>query len=170
MNSYVTVEITGKDVKHFIKSLYKSNIRFYLLDVTKKEAVATDSYQDYLKIKEIKTINKVRVINYKGLIKIKQLFSIYKIFILSLILGICFLTLLTNTIFEIQVIHDKQEVRTFIKDELDKKGIKKYGFVKKFKENEKIVNEIISSNKDKIEWLELERVGCKYIARVTLRK
>ena len=170
MNSYVTVEITGKDVKRFIKSLYKRNIRFYSLDVTKKEAIATISFQDYLKIKEIKTIYKVRVINYRGFIKLRQLFSIYKIFVLSLLLGIFLLYMLTNTIFEIEVVHDKQEMRTFIEEQLEEYGIKRYKFVKSFKENEKIVNEIISSNKDKIEWLELERIGCKYIARVTVRK
>ena len=53
MNSYVTIEITGKDVKRFIRTLYKRKIRFYYLDINKRQAIATVNYQDYLKIKEI---------------------------------------------------------------------------------------------------------------------
>lgn len=170
MNSYVMVEITGKDVKRFIKNLYKRNIRFYSLETKNKEARATISYQDYLKIKDMKTIYKIRIINYKGFIKIKQLFSIYKIFILSLLLGIILLFILTNMIFEIEVVHDKQDIRTFVMEQLEKYGIRKYNFVKSFKENEKIVDKIITSNNNTIEWMEIERVGCKYIVRVTVRK
>jgi len=170
MNSYVTVEITGKYVKRFVRSLYKKNIRFYSLDFKLKYVCATISYQDYLKIKELKTIYKVRIINYKGLIKYKQLFSIYKIFIFSIMLGFLLLFVLTNTIFDIDVIHDKKDVRLFIQEQLNLYGIKKFQFVKSFDENEKIASKILTSNRNKLEWLEIERVGCKYIVRVEERK
>ena len=169
MNSYVTVEITGKYVKRFVRSLYKKNIRFYSLDFKLKYVCATISYQDYLKIKELKTIYKVRIINYKGLIKYKQLFSIYKIFIFSIMLGFLLLFVLTNTIFDIDVIHDKKDVRLFIQEQLNLYGIKKFQFVKSFDENEKIASKILTSNRNKLEWLEIERVGTKYIVRVEER-
>lgn len=170
MNSYVTIEITGKDVKRFVKSLYKRSIKFYYLDISKGKAVATVSYQDYLKIKEIKTIYKIHIINYKGLIKIKQLFSTYKVFVFSVILGLFLLYILSNMIFEVKVIHDKQDIRAFVGEKLNDLGIKRFKFVKTFEENEKIVNEILTKNRDKIEWLEIERIGCKYIIRVEERK
>lgn len=170
MNSYVTIEITGKDVKRFIRTLYKRKIRFYYLDINKRQAIATVNYQDYLKIKEIKTIYKIHIINYKGLARVKQLFSTYKVFIFSSLVGIIILYILSNTIFVVDVVHDKKEIREFIKEKLNEHGIKEFSIVKNFEENEKIVNEILVGNREKLEWMEIERVGCKYIVRVTIRK
>ena len=39
-----------------------------------------------------------------------------------------------------------------------------------FKKRKKIINKIVSDNKDKIEWLEIERYGSKLTIKVTERK
>lgn len=170
MNSYVTLEITGNDTKRFITSLYKRNIKFYTLNLGKKKSYCTVSYQDYLKIKEIKTIYKIKIIKYNGLVKLKNLLSFHKIFILTIIFGVLLLFYLSNIVFHIEVINEKKEVREFIYNKLQDKGIRKFSIIKKFSEREKIINEILSENHDYIEWMELERIGCKYIVRVDVRK
>ncbi|MCI8588299.1 MAG: hypothetical protein HFG40_01460, partial [Bacilli bacterium] len=68
------------------------------------------------------------------------------------------------------VVHVKEEMRSFIAEELAKEGIRPFHFQKSFDEQEKIVKKIVFNYRDKIEWLEIERVGTKYIAKVEERK
>ena len=53
--------------------------------------------------------------------------------------------------------------------ELKSHGIFKYNIVKSYKTKEKIEKEILSNNKDKLEWIEIERSGVKYIIKVEER-
>ena len=170
MNSLVTIEITGKNVKRFIQMLYKRGIRFYFLTYQEKRAEATISYEDFLKLKEFKTIFEIHVLSYKGFIKIQRMLSFYKIFITFFLLGIFFLIFLSHIIFDVQVIHDQQEVRDFLKEELRNRGIFKFSFVRSFDEAEHITSDILQKHREKLEWLEIERIGCKYVVRVEERK
>ena len=77
---------------------------------------------------------------------------------------------MTNTIFDIEVIHNSSEIRNFIKNELKKVGIKKYGTKKTYEELQIIKEDLLNKYKDKIEWIEIENKGTKYIVRVELRK
>ena len=170
MNNYVLVKITGKDVKRFTMSLYKKGINFYKIKYQNKSVYLKISYQDYLKLKEIKTIYEIEVIKLYGIIRIKELFSIYKIFIFSVIFGVCLIYFLSNIIFDIEIINDKSEIRELVKSELEKYDIKKYKFVKSFYKNEEITSNILKNNRDKLEWMEIERIGNKYIVKVEQRK
>ena len=170
MNNYVLVKITGKDVKRFTMSLYKKGINFYKIKYQNKSVYLKISYQDYLKLKEIKTIYEIEVIKLYGIIRIKELFSIYKIFIFSVIFGVCLIYFLSNIIFDIEIINDKSEIRELVKSELEKYDIKKYSFVKGFYKNEEITDKILKNNRDKLEWMEIERIGNKYIVKVEQRK
>lgn len=169
-NSLVVLEITGKDIPRFIRSLYKRGIRFYRISTLKHIAHVTVSYSDYLILKEIPTIYEIRVIKYHGLARILEFLNIYKIFLFFIILGTCLLYFFSNLILEVEIVHDKQEIRSFLEEELSKYQVHKFSFIKNFSENEKIVSEILQNHRDKIEWLELERVGTKYIVKVTERK
>lgn len=86
------------------------------------------------------------------------------------IIGFIFLLLLTNTIFNVQVIHNDKDVRTLLINELEEYNIKKYSLVKSFDYVEKVKNDILIKYKDKIEWLEIERIGVNYFVRLELRK
>ena len=66
--------------------------------------------------------------------------------------------------------HNSSEIRSFIIKELEKKGIKKYSFKKNYKEIQSIKKQILSEFKDKIEWIEIENKGTKYIIRLELRE
>lgn len=169
-NSLVVLEITGKDIPRFIRSLYKKGIRFYHLSTFNHIAQVTVSYSDYQKIKDIPTIYEIRIIKYCGLAKILKFLQIYKVFLISLMLGIFFLYFLCNIIFDVEVIHDKKEIRNFILEELKEYHIHKFSFVKSFDKNEKIVAEILKKHHSKIEWMEIERIGTKYIIKVEERK
>jgi len=170
MNSFVTVQITGKDVKRFVRFLYQRKIRFYDLEYHPHSVYATLCYADYLVLKEMHTIYEIRVVRYKGWLFIKKVVSTYKIFLLSFLVGLVFLVFLSHVIFSVEVVHDKQEIRDFVQEELEKRGIHKFALGKSFSENEKIVADILKTHRDKLEWMEIEKVGTKYIARVEERK
>lgn len=170
MNKHITLRIRGKDVKRFIRNLYKQNISFYNIEYLKNEAYIRISYSDYLKIKEIKTIYEIEIVKYHGLLKIKEIFLFYRMFLIFLFIGGLFLIFLSHIIFDVEVVYEKEDIRNFVLNELKKYGIEKYRMVKPFYKNEEIVSNILKDNKDRIEWLEIENYGSKYIIKLEERK
>ena len=77
---------------------------------------------------------------------------------------------LSNFIFDVEVIHANFEIRELVYRELRKNGIEKYIFRKSYQELENIEKNILDNNKTKIEWIEINRSGTKYIVRVEERK
>ena len=67
-------------------------------------------------------------------------------------IGIALLLLLTNIIFDVEVVHNKKEIQELLISELKKYGITERRFIKSFKDVEKIKEEILNKYKDKLEW------------------
>jgi len=61
-------------------------------------------------------------------------------------------------------------LRELILEELETEGIKKYNLVVSYEKKEKIKENLLKKHKDKIDWLEIERTGTKYIIKVEERK
>lgn len=169
MNRY-DIEITGKNLRQFLKNLHNMKIQFFKIEQTDKSLIICVNEEDYQKIKKIKTIYDMRVIKLYGPIKIKTFIKKYKLFLVLLLVNFLFMMFLTNIIFEVQVIHTKKEIRELIYEELEKRGIKKYKFILPFAKQEKITEDIIKENRDTIEWMEIERIGVKYVVKVEERK
>lgn len=92
-----------------------------------------------------------------------------KIFIPCLIFGIILLFCLSNIIFSIEVVHTNKQIRELLLTELDNYGVKRLSIKKSYKQLQRIKENIINKHKDKIEWLEIENVGTKYVVRVEMR-
>lgn len=170
MNSYITVKITGKDVKRFVLSLYKRNFNLYNIKYIDNYCFLTLDYRDFLKLQEIKTIYEIEIIKLHGFVKVKYFLSQYKIFLISCVIGLIFMLLLSSLITSIEVMNNSASLREFMYEELEKYGIKKFNFAKGFFENERLADEILKNNRDKIEWMEIERIGNKYVVKVEERK
>lgn len=171
LKSKIKVKITGRKVEYFLKKLISSKIE--LLDikiVNHKELIVLIYKKDYEKLLEIKSIYEIETLGYRGSIKIKKLISINKFLISYIFLGLALLMLLSNTIFEVEVVHNDKNIRDFLTKELSNYDIKTYKFKKSFEEIEKIKKEILEKYRDKIEWLEIENIGTKYIVKVEERK
>lgn len=167
--SYYKLKISGKDVKRFIKMLYRLNVYFEEVEFNDNFCYVKVDKESYKKIRNIKTSYEIELINLYGLKKIEEFFKKNLIFILSSILGVVFIFILSNLVFEIEVVHNDKKIREIILNELDKYGIKKYNFVKSYDYIQRVKENILSNNKDKIEWLEIERIGTKYNIRVEKR-
>ena len=171
LKSKIKVKITGRKVEYFLKKLMSSKIE--LLDIkliNHKELIVLIYKKDYEKLLEIKSIYEIEILGYRGMLKIKKIIDINKVLISFIFLGLALLILLSNTIFEVEVIHNDKSIRDFLIKELSNYDIEPYKFKKNFEEIEKIKKEILEKYRDKIEWLEIENVGTKYIVKVEERK
>lgn len=169
LNSIYEVKIDGKDVKRFVKTLYRRGIELLNIYYTEDSIYIKLDKKNYDKLQEIKTIYEIKLTMVYGLAKWIFLLKHNMIFIISALVGLVFLVFLSNITFEIEVVHRKEEIRKLIYKELDRYNIKKYSFIKSFDEQEQIAKNILDNNKNKLEWLEIERVGVKYIIRVEER-
>lgn len=171
LKSKVRIKVTGKHPKRFVHKLVSNKIELLNIKYPSDNVVLIWIYKkDYVEVERLKTVYEASVIDAEGLIKIRKHIFINRYLIFSIILGISLLIFLTNLIFSIEVIHTNKEVRDFMIRELKLYNIKKYKFKKSYKEIEVIKKDILNKYKDKIEWLEIENVGVKYIVRIQLRE
>ncbi len=169
-HSIIKIKIEGRNVNHFLKRLINQNIQIIKqIPISYKEVHLIISYDDYLKIKDTKTIYQITIINKYGKLKAQSLFTknIYLLFFMLLGLGLLYF--LSNIIFSIDIIHSSHQVKQLISSELKEYGLTKYSFKKSYQELEKIEEQILNNNKDKLEWIEIETSGTKYIIRAEER-
>lgn len=171
IESSVRVKITGKNVNNYLKRLIANKID--LIDLkynSHNEAVVTIKYSDYLKLKTVRSSYDVKVTNTYGKLRIRNKMKRSYILLSSIILGIALIILLSNIIFSIEVIHTNKSVIELVGNELNKNGLKKYTFKKKYKDIKKIEDKILNDNKDKLEWISIDIIGTKYVVRIEERK
>lgn len=170
MSSKILIRINGKRVERFIQRLYDNNIEMLNIDVKNKEEAYIRIYKDDIeKLLNLKSIYEVEIIRYYGPYEFKRLIK-KNIFLLIIgILGIILLFTLSYMIFDIRIIHNDPELRELLISALEEHGIKKYTFRSSYEEITNIKTKILEIHKDKIEWLEIERHGTKYIVRAEMR-
>lgn len=170
LKSKIKLIITGKNINRFIIRLNNNNIDILKSNQINKEQIEIIIYEkDLEKVIKLKTIYNIEKKEEYGLIKIKKEINKNKYIIISMILGYALLIFLCNIIYEVDIIHNDEETRNFLKQELKSYGIKEKTLKKDYKKIEQIKKEIINKNRDKIEWLEIETIGTKYVVRVETR-
>lgn len=171
ITSTVKVVVEGKNVNNYIKRLIKDKIDIIslkYLDYNKVEIII--KYSDYLNLLDNRTIYKLKVIEKYGKLKFRDRIKKNYILFISLIIGIFIIIFLSNVIFDIEIIHTNKEIIELMEKELKKYDIDKYHFKKDYDEIEKIEDKILEDNKTRLEWIEIEEVGTKYIIRIEERK
>lgn len=170
MMSKYKVVVEGKNPDYFIKQLIKNNIFIYEIKKEYKKLEIIISTEDFDKLKKIKTSYKYYVLDSYGVAKFKYFVKKYLFFLVCLGFGVGVIVLLSNVIFDVEVIHSNAYIREIIYNNLKEKGIYKYRFKVSFLEKEKIVDWILKKETNDIEWLEIEEVGTKYVVKVEQRK
>lgn len=166
LKHYVLIEISLRDNVSMLKILHQLNVNIYDIAYYSQKVVLKVEYQDlnligkYYKYKIKKHFN---IFNYKQILKTN--FFILLFLTLFILITYC----LSNIIVSVQVIHTKPEIRELVFNELKKNNLKKFTIKKDFNDISIIKDKILSANPDTIEWLEIERVGMKYIVKVEER-
>jgi len=171
LKSTVKLRIEGKNNERFLRYLIKDKIEILELKNIDVHTIEIKVFkEDYEKIKEIRTLSQILLVDEYGMLKIKKILSKNSFLILFLILGYAFLIFLGSFVFDIEVVHNDKEIRDLLIKEFSNYKIEKGKFKKSFNELSKIKEEILDKYKDKLEWIEIEESGTKYIVRVEERK
>lgn len=169
INRYKLV-ITGRNPDYFLKKIIKKKINIYDLEKTHKKIYIVVDDVGLDDIRSIKTSYKIQVVGRLGLARVKYVIKKYMLFLIFFVFGIFVNIFLSNIIFDVDVVHSNPYIRELVFNDLKKYGIKKYNFKVSYARKEKIVNKILSDEKDDVEWLEIDSIGTKYIVKVEQRK
>ncbi len=170
LNNKYLVRIEGKNPHRFFLSLVKMHLEFLQVKEENDYLEVWVDEKNYERLIDIKTIYEIKLVKIKGIKAVTEEIKKKKFFFISLIVGLFLLLFLSNIIFDVEVVHTKKEIRDLLYEELDNYGIKRLHFCISFEKKEKIREEILEKHKDTLEWIEIERVGTKYIVRVEERK
>lgn len=171
MNNYVLVKIEGKNVANYVKWLIKNKINVINLNIIKhNELHIIVDYRDINLLNKYSKTYKITIIKKYGKLRIFDTIKHNIIIISCLIFSVIFIYILSNVIFSVDIIYNNQEMVKLMTKELAKYDIKKYRIKKKYSYLNAVKNKILSDNKEKLEWLEIEESGTKYIVRLVERK
>lgn len=161
--------IVGKNPKRFLDNLISLKISLYDVKLTDKELIIVVDLDDYDKILKLKTSYKIKAIDYYGLVKYKGILKKYNVFFICLIIGLVLIKVLSSIVFDIDIEHPKSEIRELVLADLEEFGISKYHFKVSYDEKEKIIKKILHKETDRLEWLEIDSIGTKYVVKVEER-
>lgn len=171
MNNKIMISITGKNPSFFIKRYVVGKINYSCYKEVKHNKInIMISYDDYLILKQIKSTYEIEIVKMFGFNKLLFIIKNNYTFIISFFISILFLFLISNTIFDVDIVHNDSDIRNIVRTSLKENNIDKLKIIPSFDKRKKIVEKIIEENKDSIEWLEIERKGSKLIVKVTERR
>ena len=164
-----TTYILKLNNKKYLPRLLNYNVKFLKIKYQNDICFLYVNYKDYKTLMKYKDIYEISLYKVMGIDNYKIIIKRNMIFIISNILGIILLNILSNIIFDVKMMSNNKELVKIIKRELDEGDFKKYRFIKSFEEKEMVKNKILNNYKDKIEWLEIDRIGTKYYVNVLER-
>lgn len=169
-NSSIKIKIEGKNVDKFLRRLINNKINIEkVIPKSYNTMYIIIDYNELDKVLRLKTIYNIKIIKYYGKLRLLKYIKKNIFVLIFLLVGLLMIYTLSNIIFSIEVIHSNSNIIKLVNEELDKNGIKKYSFVKDYREIEKIKKKILEDNKDTLEWLEIIKEGTKYTVRVEER-
>ncbi len=168
--SYYRIKIIGKSPKIFLKRIIKMNIHIINISYINNDVYIDIDHDNYQKLLKLKTSYKYKIIKRFGISNIVFLLNKYQFFYLTVLFSILIIYILSNIIFEVDVINNDEKIKRLVYEELNNYKVSKFHLVKSYNKQEKIAKKIINNNRDKIEWIELKRDGVKYTVNVEERK
>lgn len=169
MNSYIYLKAINPRKESLIIKLRQLGINIYELEEEDNNLIIKINIQDYAKIKKyLKTI-RFKKIRYTGPKYFLETFKRFKIIFISIILSWLLIWGASFIIVDVKIVHDDETLVNLLENELEKYGIKKFSLRQNYEKLSQIKEEIKRNNLDTIDWLEINKVGMKYIVRVEKR-
>lgn len=170
MNKRLKLRLRVINENSFLKELIEKKVKLYSINKDDRNLEIIIDEDDFPAISKIKTIKKLKIIGYYGLSKLKYLIKKNKLIIFLTLLCILLNIILSNIIFHVEVETPNKDLVRIVEKDLKKLGLRKYRFKVSFSKKEKIKEQLKEMEKDKIEWLEIEEHGTKYIVKVEEKK
>ena len=169
MNSYLVLKVKNCNQTKIVQKLHNINVAIYKMDQINDDIYIKIRAEDYKKItKYLKTIEFYKY-KYIGIEFFKQFIKKYQLIIIVFLISLLIIIFSSFFIVDIDIIHEDEALVEIIKNELDKYGIKKISIKKNYKSLQQIKKNIKNAHLDKIDWIEINKVGMKYIVRVEER-
>ena len=166
LKSKLNLNIKGNNIERFIKRLRSNNIEILNITYISKNEINIKIYEyDYDKVIELKTVYEIDILDYYGAVKIKNNIFNNKFIIISMMIALIVLYLLSNIIFYVDIVTNDSKMESTLREELNDLGIKKYKFKKDYEDLQQIKKTILTKYREKLEWIEIENIGTKYIVR-----
>ena len=169
MNTYVIVLIKTNHVERFLLKCRGLGISIFHTEKTKDGMMIKILESDYKKLHKIWFIQ-YKKLDVEGVKKVKKLIKKNFVFLVSFIIGIILLFFVSQIIVQVDVIHSNKEIRDLVTNALKERGIVKNSWRKSYQEIQEIKESILEEYPEKLEWLEIETRGMKYIVRIEERK
>lgn len=166
-NSLVLVSIKKHNYTDVVKFLLKKQIFYEDLVLNDDEILIKVSKEDFNFLKSY--FKSVSIVKYLGLNGFLSFIKKHYILIISFLFTYFILLVLSNVIFDIEIISNNLELKRVINLYLEENNVKKYKFMKSNKELNHIKEVILEENKDTLEWIEIERKGTTYVINLTER-
>ena len=166
MKQMIEIKIYTNSPYKIIKYIRDRNINIYNI------IYHTNNIHILVEEKYYKTLSKVynaEIIKHVGLSKYKDNKKSILEHIGILLFIIVLIMFYTRIILKVELTTVNNELRERLLLALEDKGIKKFSFLKSDKELFRIKEQILEENKDILEWLNIERVGMKYIINIEER-
>lgn len=162
--------IYTNDVKKIklIRKFYEYNINVIEVKEIENKTLFLVNENDFKKLRKYSAY-KFKIYSSTGLEKIIKTIKNNCWFYITIVFGIALIIFLSNVIVSVEIIHSKKEIRELLQDELEEYGLRRLTLKKDFDEITKIKQNILENNQEKIEWLEIEKKGMKYVIHVEER-
>ena len=169
MINYFWVSIKGKNPKKLLGTFIKQKINMEQIKYSKDEILVKVSYEDYKKIKGIRTSYKVDIVKTSGKNRLWQLYQKNKVSLLVFVISVFFIIFMSNLILFINIESDNSKLKKDIKEELISNGITLYTPKKSYQKLKEVGTKIKNNNLNEIEWIELEQKGVTLHVKVIER-
>ena len=170
-NNYIKVIVKGKNVNNYIKWLIRQKINIINMNIIKHDKIEVIiEYKNYKQLKNYSKTYEVNITKKYGSLKLIEIIKKNSFILASILIAVVFLYSLSNIIFSIDIIYNDKNMIEQIAKELKQYGIEKYKLKKDYTYLDKVEEEILKNNKDRLEWLEIVEDGTKYIVRLVERK
>lgn len=157
--NFFWIEIKGKNLKYILSKIFKLDINILNIKYYDNRVLLKVSYDDYKKIKTIKTTYEINIIKTSGKKKFYDDFLKYKTTIISFIISVFFVILLSNFVFFIDIETSNNNLKNIIRKELNYNDITLFSIKKSYSSLNNIKTNIRNNHKDNIEWIEIENDG-----------
>lgn len=166
----VQIIVKGPFLNLFITNVYRFHINISHIEYIDKETLSCIISKNNLKVlkREFKDY-KIIIKKEEGIYRLKPFLIKNKIFFTTILFGLVIFVFLKNVIIKVEVIHSDKQIREFVTDELEQRGIKRLTLKKSYKELQKIKQEILEKYPNKLEWIEIENIGMTYKIRIEQR-
>lgn len=156
----IEISIITRSPNKAIKYLNKLNVNIYYTKYNKNSIIIKINKKD---LKKIEKFYNYKIIKLHGSKEIINYTKQNKLSIMYLISFITIIFIFTRIIIDIEIISENHNLTSIILNELDKNNIRKYSVVKNPNKLNKIKEKLLNSNKEYLEWINIERQGMKYI-------